>query len=246
MRAKFTTDHDINAVLDAQPTAIDNATLEKSPGHFRGQCLIIRTGILEHFMTEGKKKSSLGMWIVVFVLMAGVGVLACAGAVVTLYYVLGPDRLGFGGAESPRALEKQFREALEENKTGGNTKAKEMLKLPESWFVENFGAARGKELHGKYSSRADDIERRFLIDLKTANQRKLEQIQVEQYDRKASFILKRTLDEMTGTPKLYQVFLHKTDSEKDGLTLGPFVYADGAFRFFCGDVTWNQVAKNEE
>ena len=198
-------------------------------------------------MTEDKKKSSLGMWIVVFVLMAGVGLLACAGAAVALYYVIGPERLGFGGgADSPRALEKQFREALEENKSGGNAKAKEMLKLPESWFVENFGSAKGKELHGKYTSRAEDIERRFLIDLKNANGRKLEQIQVEEYDRKSSFILKRTLDEMTGTPKLYQVFLHKTDSEKDGLTLGPFVYADGAFRFFSGDVTWNQAAKKVE
>jgi hypothetical protein len=193
-------------------------------------------------MTEAKKKNPLVMWIVVFVLVAGVGLLACAGAGVTLYYVLGPESFSFGGGSgSLGALEKQLREVLDEQKAGGNTKAKEMLKLPESWFVASYGAGPGKELHAKYSARADDIERRFLIDLKIVNTRKLDKFDSSLYDDTANPVHKRTLDSMTAKPKIYQVYAHEAGKEKDGMVLGPFVVVDGTFRFFSGDVPWNQA-----
>jgi hypothetical protein len=194
-------------------------------------------------MAEPKKKSSLIIWIVAFASVALVSLLVCAG---TGYVLFSYNLLPFGRSGNSAALEKLAQELIDEHKAGGNTKAKDAVKLPESWFVEVFGAARGKDMHTRYQARSADIERRFILDIKTIQVRRFSKIEAEKYhEASAPGFFTKTLADMTGKPELLQVFFHPPADAKageEGIVFGPFVFVDGSYRFFSADVMWN-VAK---
>lgn len=181
-----------------------------------------------------KQPRSMLPWVIGLLAFALLGTAICGGAGVAIYFIAG-QRLT---ANAPGSLESQFRDAINDHQAGNSAKAKDMLKLPESWFLENYGVDKGKAMFDKYNAKSADIERKFLAQLDTANHRKLTRFEVEAYDRtQAPSFFKKALAELTAKPQLLQIFM-PDPGDRDPHIVGPFVLADGAHRYFSADVLW--------
>jgi hypothetical protein len=208
------------------------------------------------------------------VVVAFIVLLATGGAAAGLIYYLtrpgvlpsgpggtgpGPGGLfasGFSYPNTPEGLEKEASDLVAERRSGGDSKAREAVKLPEKWFLDAFGEMQGKDFYATYGAGPQtpeqmlqgQIDQALRFGVTKAEAKVLDPRFADPSNQKLAAAMKPNaatlytawLQNPQGTGFQAYVKDQPPASAPSGSSVGvqDFVYVDGAYRFFCPNLIW--------